>query len=196
MPAKSKKTVRRSKKGFEFKPWHAFIIVVLVVITGYVVVRFSQAAPNTSPQAKANVQSAFEACGNTNTIQVGASTPCVNYVRRFFKYVMNDPGTSETGPMDFGTIQQVRAFQGAINAAIARSIRCGLVYSPGLCRILSEDSFNQLKSRGLIKQSATYERKPGGNIQKEQDYIDTDGVVGPMTWEWINTLTYVYLVGS
>lgn len=196
MTTKAKKIVRKNKQGFEFKPWHAFVIIALVVITGYIVVRFSQAASNTSPQAKANVQSAFEACGNTNTIQVGASNPCVNYVRQFFKDVINDSSTAGAGPMDFGTIQQVKAFQGAINAAIARSIRCGLVYSPGLCRILSEDSFNQLKSRGLVKQSATYERKPGGNIQKEQDYIDTDGVVGPMTWEWINTLTYVYLVGS
>lgn len=196
MPTKAKQTVRKSKRGFEFKPWHAFIIIALVVVAGYIVVRFSNASSDASPQAKANVQSAFGACGNTNTIQVGASGACVDYVRRFFRYVINDTSTSETGPMDFGTIQQVKAFQEAINSAITRSIRCGLVYSPGLCRILSEDSFNQLKSRGLVKQSATYERKPGGDIQKNQDFIDVDGVVGPMTWEWINTLTYVYLVGS
>lgn len=193
MPTKAKKTVRKSKQGFEFKPWHAFIIIALVVITGYIVVRFSHAASNTDPQAKANVQRDFSNCGNTNTIPMGADNPCVLYVRRFFKDVVNDPSTSETGPMDEGTKSQVIAFQTAINTAITASISCGAV--PGItCTVLTEDTFNQLKSKGLINQAATYERHLGGNVG--QNYVDVDGVVGPMTWGWLNTITYVYLVGN
>lgn len=182
MPTKAKKTVRKSKQGFEFKPWHAFIIIALVVITGYIVVRFSHAASNTDPQAKANVQRDFSNCGNTNTIPMGADNACVVYVRRFFKDVINDPGTSETGPMDAGTTSQVRAFQEAVNSAFVLATAGYPVPAT-----IDEAKLNELASKGLITSASN---------ARAGRAIDVDGVVGPMTWAWINTITYVYLVGN
>ena len=182
MPSKAKKTVRKSKQGFEFKPWHAFIIIALVVITGYIVVRFSRASSNTSPQAKSNVQTAFSNCGNTNTIQMGADNPCVAYVRRFFKDVINDSTTQEAGPMDEGTTNQVRAFQEAVNSAFVLATAGYPVPAT-----IDDAKLNELAAKGFITSA---------NNAKRGRAIDTDGVVGPMTWGWINTITYVYLVGN
>jgi peptidoglycan hydrolase-like protein with peptidoglycan-binding domain len=182
MPTKAKKTVRKSKQGFEFKPWHAFIIIALVVITGYIVVRFSHAASNTDPQAKANVQRDFSNCGNTNTIPMGADNPCVLYVRRFFKDVVNDPSTSETGPMDEGTKSQVKAFQEAVNSAFVLATANYPVPAT-----IDDAKLQELSDRHFIKSPLD---------AKSNRAIDTDGIVGPMTWAWINTITYVYLVGN
>lgn len=181
MPTKAKKTVRKSKQGFEFKPWHAFIIIALVVITGYIVVRFSHAASNTDPQAKANVQRDFDACNATPTLQVGSGGPCVTYLRRFFKDVVNDT-LPEQGDFDVDLQQRVVDFQGAVNVAF-------IVATAGypVPRSISDDQLNALAQRGLINSS---------DAAKNGHAITQDGIVGPQSWGWINTITYVYLVGN
>lgn len=197
MPTKTRKKVSSKQSTFEFKPWHAFVIIALVVITGYIVVRFSRASSNGSPEAVANVQADFSRCsamagnGPMPTISGGEDNDCVRYIRRFFRDIAGD-GTAEEGPMDPGMVQKIRDFQEAINFGISGSIYCGVV--PGIpCTLMQESTFNDLKSKGLINQGATYQRELGAPAQT---YVDKDGIVGPMTWGWINTITYVYFCGN
>lgn len=189
MPTKSKKSVSSMRKqGFEFKPWHAFLIIAAIVITGYVIVRFSNASgasgptrSNFDPQAVSNVRRDWEACnGNTATLNINDDNPCVIYVRRFFKDVVNDTSTSETGPMDVGTSSQVQDFQDAVNSAFVLATANYPVPAT-----IDDAKLNELASKGFITSAQN---------AKLHKALDTDGVVGPMTWTWINTITYTYLV--
>lgn len=182
MPSKKSNVAKRSKKpAFEFKLWHAFLIVALVVVVGYVLVRFSHAASNSSAQAVQNVQHDFEACNSTPTLQSGSDGPCVVYLRRFFRDVMGD-GTVETGAFDDDLQGKVTDFQRSVNSAFV----LGTAGYP-VPRSISDDQLNNLKAAGLIR----------SDYQAAQDNaISTDGVVGPQTWGWVNTIVYVYFCSN
>lgn len=187
MATKARKNIASKKKGFEFKPWMAFVAIALVVIAGYTIVRFSQAASksNHSPQAHDNVRADFEKCsamsggGTMPTLNLGADNDCVRYVRQFFDDVVGDP-TAEEGPMDIGLAQKVTDFQKAINSAFVLATAGYPVPAT-----IDEAKLNELAGKGFIK--SPLDARSG-------KAVDTDGVVGPMTWGWINTITYVYLL--
>lgn len=212
MATKYKKT--SNNNNLLSKTWFVVLVIVLVVVTGILVVRFSQAADNSSlagsilaeyeriraarttqappvpPTARQVLVGEFEKCGATGDFTKAALTTnsqgvCVVYARRFLDIVLeNNPASANVVVSD--------KFSDNSGNALSMQERVKL-FQQAINTNLNKADWSGANADGKQKLLADGRMSQASNGQLS---IPADGQVDPQTWFWLNVIAYVYLAGT